>query len=131
MSARITASGGTGGGSGPRPGGGSGPRPGGGSGTGPKGRTLAAAIQAVALIAVGLFLIVAALTAPAAPPAEPTPVRPRPATEQERRDYDARRLAELLEERWRSHQQEGATPAGTDVTPDPQPAPSPREDWSR
>ncbi|MEU5938660.1 hypothetical protein ABZ807_05635 [Micromonospora sp. NPDC047548] len=88
------------------------------------GRTAALAAQAAALIAAGLFLIVAALTAPPATATEPTPIPWRSATEQERRDYDARRLAELLDELQRSRQQEGATSAATDVTPDlypPQP----------
>ncbi|MFI2650174.1 hypothetical protein [Micromonospora fulviviridis] len=74
----------------------------------------AMAAQALAVAAVGLVLIVAALTAPAA--AEPAPMRWRPATEQERRDHDARQLSELLAEL--ASQQEGATTAPTAVTPE-------------
>jgi len=79
-------------------------------------RTPAMVAQALALAAVGLVLIVAGLTAPASPASEPVPVRWRPATEQERRDYDARQLAALLEELAR--QREGATSAPTAVTPE-------------
>ena len=79
--------------------------------------TRAMATQAVASVAVGVLLIVGALTAPAQPPATPVTVRWRPATADERRNYDVRQLAELLDEQQRSRQMEGATPAVTVVTP--------------
>ncbi|MFI6332948.1 hypothetical protein ACIBBG_32155 [Micromonospora chersina] len=77
------------------------------------GRRAAMAAQALALVAVGLVLVVAALTAPAA---EPAPLRWRPATEQERADYDARQLSAVLDEL--AAQREGVTPAATAVTPE-------------
>ncbi|MFG1898671.1 hypothetical protein ACGFIP_32150 [Micromonospora zamorensis] len=65
---------------------------------------MAVVVQAAALIAVGLVLIVAAITAPE-PPAE-QPQQLRPATAEDRREYD-RQL--LFEELTRLRQQEGAT----------------------
>ncbi|MFG2054800.1 hypothetical protein ACGFI9_12285 [Micromonospora sp. NPDC048930] len=78
------------------------------------------------MVIFGLVLIVTALTAPAAPASEPVPVRWRPATEQERRAYDARQMAAVLEEIAR--QRDGVTPAATAVTPESRTRTNPDEE---
>lgn len=70
-------------------------------------RAAALAAQALALIAAGLVLIVAAITAPEPPAPEPLRYELRPATAQERRDYERQRLADSLDEL--RQQREGAT----------------------
>jgi len=72
--------------------------------------------RAVALAAVGLVLIAAGIAGPA--PAEPAPV-PRPATEQEERAYEVRRLSEALDELAAQH-----TPQSQAAWSEPAPASS-------
>ena len=59
------------------------------------------------MIVLGLVLIGAALAAPAAP--APEPQQWRPATDQERREYDRQRLSEAIDEARR--QESGITAA--------------------
>ncbi|WP_051723827.1 hypothetical protein [Micromonospora chokoriensis] len=68
-------------------------------------RTTALVVQAVALIVIGLVLVVATVTAPTPPPAEPLRMWLRPATAEERREYER----QLLHEEMDRLQQEGAT----------------------
>ncbi|MDG4756309.1 hypothetical protein [Micromonospora sp. WMMD710] len=66
---------------------------------------MALAAQAIALIAAGLVLVVATVTAPAPPSAEPLRMWLRPATAEERREYERQRLHEEMDR----IQQEGVT----------------------